>query len=83
MRFASVLSALLLFVIALVVLTRAGLVLRKWQPISRKLIWLVVVYSMLGVVANAITPSIWERIIWLPVAIMLLVCSAVVATKSN
>ena len=82
MRFASILSALLLLVIALVVLTRAGLVLHKWQPVSRRLIWAVVVYSLLGVVANAITPSLWERIIWLPVAIMLLVCSAVVATRN-
>jgi hypothetical protein len=83
MRLASAFSALLLFAMALVVLTRAGLVLHKWQSVSRKLVWVVVIYSLLGVVANAITPSVWERIIWLPVAIVLLVCSTVVATRNE
>jgi hypothetical protein len=82
MRFASVFSAVLLFAMLLIVWTRAGLILHKWSSLSRKLIWVVVIYSLLGVVANAITPSVWERTIWLPVAIVLLVCSAAVASKN-
>ncbi len=81
MRVASAISALLLLVIGTVVLTRAGLLLQEWQPLSKKLIWVVVAYCALGVVANAITPSAWERIIWLPVAIGLFAMSIVVATK--
>jgi hypothetical protein len=83
MRVASACSALLLLVIGTVVLARAGIFFHRWQPLSRRLIWAVVAFCVLSVVANAITPSAWERIIWLPVAIALLVTSVVVATKSR
>ena len=36
-------------------------------------------YCALGVIANGITPSVWERVIWLPVTLMLLASSIVVA----
>jgi hypothetical protein len=81
MRIASALSALLLLVLGAIVLTRAGLLLPRWQHLSRKLIWVVVAYCAIGVIANAMTPSAWERIIWLPVTIALLAMSVVVATK--
>jgi hypothetical protein len=81
MRVASALSALLLLVLGTVVMTRAGIFLPRWHLLSRKLIWVVVAYCAVGVVANAITPSAWERIVWLPVTIALLATSMVVATK--
>lgn len=81
MRVASALSALLLVVIGMIVLVRAGVFLPKWQRLSQKLVWVVVVYCALGVVANAMTPSAWERMIWLPVTFALLATSLVVATK--
>jgi hypothetical protein len=80
MRGAALLSAVLLVAFAVVVETRAGVLLSNWRRFSRLLVWVVVAYCALGVVANAITPSYWERIIWLPVVVVLLVCSSIVAT---
>lgn len=81
MRAASGASVFLLLGLGLVVLIRAGLVQSAWQPVSKKLVWVVVAYCALGVIANALTPSVWERIIWLPVTMMMLASSIVVATK--
>ena len=81
MRGVCIVSMFLLLALALVVSIRAGVVLSDWLPISRTLVWGVVAYSALGVVANAITPSRWERIVWLPVAVLLLTCSMVVAAS--
>jgi hypothetical protein len=50
-----------------------------WEPVSRTLVWGVVAYCVLGVLANALTPSRWERIIWLPVVSGMLLCSILVA----
>jgi len=79
MRVASVVSAFILLALCLVVLIRAGYILTIWQPVSRKLVWVVVAYCGLGVIANAITPSFWERVIWLPVLIICFTSSLVVA----
>ena len=79
MRAASVASALLLLGFGMVVSARAGIALAHWQPVSRLLVWVVVAYCALGVIANSLTPSAWERAIWLPTTILLLACSIVVA----
>lgn len=79
MRLACVASALLLLAFGWVVYVKSGLGLAQWHALSRTLVWGVVAYCGLGVAANALTPSTWERIIWLPVAILLLVSSSVVA----
>ena len=80
MRAASIASALLLLGFGMVVLARSGIALSHWQPVSRVLVSVVVGYCALGVIANALTPSAWERIIWLPTTMLLLACSIVVAT---
>jgi hypothetical protein len=79
MRAVAILSAALLIVFALVVAARAGSILPEWDPVARKLVWVVVAYSALGVVANSVTPSRWERLVWLPVVLTMLVCSLIVA----
>ena len=79
MRFASIASALLLLALGAVVLARAEVTLTSLYPLARTLIWAVVAYCALGIVTNAITPSPSERIIWLPVTILLLISSLVVA----
>jgi hypothetical protein len=79
LRIASGASAVILLALAFVVLMRAGLLLQPWKHRTRRLIWVVVGYGVLGVVANAITPSTWERIVWLPVTILLLAASLIVA----
>jgi hypothetical protein len=79
MRGVAIFSAVLLAAFALIVETRAGVLFPAWQEFSRILIWVVAAYCALGVVANAVTPSRWERVIWLPVVLGCLVCSIVVA----
>jgi len=83
MRAAAVVQAVLLAVIALVVLSRSGLVLERWSRISRWAIWLVVAFSALSVLLNVITPSFGERAIWVPVAVLLLASSLTVAIAAR
>jgi len=79
MRVAAVVQAGLLAVLALVVLSRSGLALARWSRVARWAIWLVVAFSALSVLLNAITPSAGERAIWVPVTVGLLACSLTVA----
>ena len=51
--------------------------------VSRWLIWIVVAVAALSLVLNLITPSADERVIWAPVALTLLISSAVVAIKGS
>jgi len=80
MRAAAVFSMALLLGFALIVAVRAGVAWPEWHGASKYLVWGVVGYCGLGVIANAITPSRWERILWLPVVVAMLACSLMVAT---
>lgn len=82
MRGVSLFSALLLLAFAYEVSARAGLVRLRLKT-SAKTIWVVVGYSALGAFMNIITPSFWERVIWLPLTLGLLACSFVVAKKEK
>jgi hypothetical protein len=82
MRVEAVFGIAILGLMAAVVLSRAGLVLPKWSRASRWLVWVIVAYGVVGLVLNLITPSGGERLIWAPVAFVLLACSLVVATGS-
>ncbi len=79
MRIAAVIQIALLIFTALIVLTRAKLLLSSFYAFSETAIWGVVIFSAIGTVLNTITPSKWERIIWVPVTIILLFCSIYVA----
>jgi hypothetical protein len=79
LRLAALVQAALIFAMALVVMSRAGLVLPAWSSASRRLLWVVVAFNALGLVLNLITPSARERAIWAPVALLLTASSAVVA----
>lgn len=81
MRVASVASAVVLVLLALVVLIRAGVLLPRWQPLSHALIWVVVAYCGLAVLAHIVTPSKWERIVWLPMVVILLLAGLLVARQ--
>lgn len=83
MRVAAVIQAVVLALLAGVVLARAGLTLPSWGRVSRWLIWVIVTLLGLSVLLNFISPSGGERMIWTPVATMLLVCSLVVALGSR
>lgn len=81
LRVGAVVQAILLAGLAVVVLGRAGIILRRWGRVWRWLAWFVVVFATLSLVLNLITPSGGERLIWAPVALLLLVSSAIVAIK--
>jgi hypothetical protein len=79
MRVAALGSAVLLAAFGAIVAARVGLALPRWRPASFRLIWVVVAYSVVGVVLNAATPSAMERTVWLPVATVLAACALVIA----
>ncbi len=79
MRVAAVVQALLIGLLAVAVLSAAGLVLPDLAVEFRWLAWIAVVVSALAVVLNAISRSAGERRIWVPVASVLLVSSLIVA----
>ncbi len=79
LRIAAVVQAALLALTVPIVLSRAGLVLPAWSEAAGWLIWGVVAVTVVAVVLNAITPSARERRIWVPVALVMLISSLVVA----
>ncbi len=79
MRWAAGLQALLLAGLALIVMSRAGLVLATWRSFTKSGVWVVVAICVVSLVMNLVTPSPWERRIWAPVAFMMTVCATVVA----
>ena len=79
MRVAAVIQAVLLGVLALVVLDKAGAISLGWSAALPWLAWVPVVVSVLSAVMNAATRSRVERRLWLPVAIVMLLSSIAVA----
>lgn len=81
MRIAALVQIVLLVFIALIVLTRAGVILGEFSSLSKSLIWAVVVFSLIGAILNTITPSKKERMLWAPVSLVLLICATCVAVS--
>jgi hypothetical protein len=79
MRVAAVVQAAVLIGLGLVVLSRAELVVPDLVNAWPWLAWIPVVVSAVAVALNASTRSQGERRIWLPVALLLLLCSVGVA----
>ena len=79
MRIAAMAQALILALVALVVLSCAGLVLPELTAGMPWVIWVIVALSGLGVVMNAASRSAGERRLWVPVTLVLLASSLVVA----
>ncbi len=80
MRGAAVVQAMIIGAMAGIVLVRAGLVTSPWFDISRSLVWVVVAFAVLSVVLNLTTPSKWERRLWGPITVLMLISSIAVAT---
>ena len=83
LRIAAIVQAVILALLAFIVLARAGVTLPRWSKTSRWAIWIVVVFSAISLVLNTITPSARERAIWMPVALIMLICSFIVAVTSE
>jgi hypothetical protein len=79
MRLAVAGQATVIALLTVVVLSDAGLALEALADAAPWLIWIAVVFSGVSVVLNAITRSPVERRMWLPVAIVMLASSLVVA----
>ncbi|MBN8942331.1 MAG: hypothetical protein J0H01_22690 [Rhizobiales bacterium] len=79
MRVAALVQVAVLGLAGLIVFVRAGLVLPQWMPLSRRLVWGVVGLLAVSAVLNLITPSPTERLVWSPVALILLLSSLRVA----
>ncbi len=78
MRIAALVQAAMLGALALVVLERA----RLWpmtKPLDGWLMWVVVGVAAVALVMNTITPSKGERMVWAPVALLMLASSLTVA----
>ena len=83
LRIAALVQALLLAGMAAIVLARAGIILPGWSRASRWLIWFVVAFSVVSLILNLITPSAGERLLWAPIAFLLLLSSAIVAWQRS
>ena len=79
MRFAAIVQAGLIALLAVTVLSAAGVVLPDVAATFPWLVWVAVLVSAVAVVLNAISRSAGERRIWVPVASVLLVTSLLVA----
>ncbi len=79
MRVAALLSGALMVGFAGIVVGRAGLALEGLKPYWRIGIWIVVAYGVLGVAGNSVTRSRWERVLWLPVTLLMLASSVIIA----
>ena len=79
LRIAAVVQAVVIGLLAVVVLSAAGLVLPDLAAAFGWLVWIPVAVSALAVVLNSISRSAGERRIWVPVAMLLLVSSLIVA----
>jgi hypothetical protein len=79
MRVAALVQVAVIGVLALIVLSRAGLALPAWRRAAGPLTWAVVALLAVGVMLNLITPSALERLIWAPIAILLFLAALRVA----
>jgi hypothetical protein len=82
MRIAAAIQALVIGVLAVVVLSAAGLVLPDLALALPWLVWVAVVVSAVALILNAISRSAGERRIWVPVAAVMLVSSLIVALSA-
>lgn len=81
MRFVSLCSALLLVLFSAIILARARLLQTSRKKHAGTLSWIVVAFCALSVLSNSVTPSFLERVVWLPVAAIMLVAAFIVANN--
>lgn len=80
-RVAAVVQAVVLALLAIIVLSAAGIAAAGLVEAIPWLVWVPVAFSAVSLVLNAISPSAGERRIWVPVALVLLATSLVVAVQ--
>ena len=81
MRIAAMVQAVVLLLLALAVFVKAGFLLPRLYVFSQKAVWGVVLFSLVALTMNLLTPSRRERMLWAPVAFLMTLCSIVVALE--
>ncbi len=79
MRIASLIQVIILTFITSIVLIKSGLIFPDWHAFTKAAIWFVVAFSVIATVMNLITRSVWERRLWAPVSVLMLITSMIVA----
>jgi hypothetical protein len=79
MRIVAVFQMFILLFFIWIALVKTGHVNPEWKNFSDSFIWAVFGFSLVATILNTITPSKWERIIWMPISIILLVSSTIIA----
>jgi hypothetical protein len=79
MRVSAVAQAVVLVLLAVIVVSAAGIAVPGIAATFPWLAWLPVLFSAVSLVLNLATPSAGERRVWAPVAAVLLITSLIVA----
>ncbi len=79
MRILSVVNAMIIAAMGWIVASRAGQFTFMAYDFPAWVIWLVVAFGVLAMIANLATPSKPERALWGPVTVVMLLCTLVVA----
>jgi hypothetical protein len=84
LRVSSGVAAGMWTLLGLIVLRRTGVIRLSLVPTGwlRGVSWIIVALLAVSVVLNGITPSPWERAIWLPVSVLMLAGMLVVVRRS-
>ncbi|MCB9994518.1 MAG: hypothetical protein H6873_12790 [Hyphomicrobiaceae bacterium] len=82
-RVVSLVNVLILLLLGTVVAQAAALLNRLRFTFPRYAMWLVVGFSAVALFVNLITPSAGERMIWAPVAAVMLLSSVIVAWQTR
>jgi len=83
LRFVVLFQILILLAFACTVLVKTSFMLPQLYHISSIVMWVIVAFFVLGSFLNIITKSVWERRIWAPVNIILLVLSVMIAVDNG
>jgi len=81
LRVAAFIQSVVLSSFAVVTLVKAEVLWTQYAHIAEVAIWPVTIVSGLSLIMNLATPSKWERILWAPVASVMLLSSGWLAMQ--
>ncbi|MFE6078234.1 hypothetical protein ACFVQB_27640 [Paenibacillus sp. NPDC057886] len=79
MRFACLFQIAILAFMGIIVLSKSGMLLPGWSTFADIASQFIVAYLVLGTILNLITRGVWERRIWAPVTLLMLISSIIIA----
>lgn len=79
LRIAAIFQILLLLFFVWIAFVKSGRMNPEWKSFADTMIWVVFGFSVMAAILNIITPSKMERLIWGPVAIILLITNLMIA----